>query len=179
MNKIYILVPLISVLVFGGFYLNFTKTYEARIAEAKAKVEEERKLKAKRDIAAREQAIKAAIEAQEKRKKEREEKERIEEGKKKARLDAEDRRQRTFDERKRFRDQVDRLKKEIEVVKADIAKLEQERKNHLDEQAFLRDYVKKAETNVKSYYDLIDKIAAADAAAAKAAADAAAAARKG
>ncbi|MBI2517393.1 MAG: hypothetical protein HYV95_10830 [Opitutae bacterium] len=177
MNKIYILIPLVGVLVFGGFYLNFTKTYEARIAEAKAKVEEERKLKAKRDIAAREQAIKAAVEAQEKRKKEREEKELVEEGKKKARLEAEDRRQRTFDERKRFRDQVDRLKKDIDAVKAEIAKLTDEKTHHVDEQSFLRDYIKKAEANVKTYYDLIDKIAAADAA--KAAADAAAAARKG
>lgn len=168
MNKIYILVPLIGVLLFGGVYLNFTKSYDAKQAAIKAQQEEDRKAKIKRDIAAREQAIKAAVEAQEKRKKEREEKDRIEEEKKKARLDAEDRRQRTFDDRKRARDQADRLKKDIDVVKADIAKLEDERKRHLDEQTFLKEYTRKAETNVKTYYDLLDKIEAADKAKAEA-----------
>ena len=51
-----------------------------------------------------------------------------------------------------------------------------EKKRHLDEGAFLRTYVKKAEANVKYYYDLLDKIAAAEDAKAKADA---AAAKKG
>jgi uncharacterized protein (DUF3084 family) len=172
MNKLYILIPVIGLAVFGVFYMNFTKSYEAKIAEAKVKADNERKEKAKRDVAAREEAIKAAIQAQEKRKLEREEKERAEEAKKKARQDAEDNRQRAFDDRKRTREQAERLKKDVEAVKADVAKLEEQRKSHLEEQKFLKDYVKQAEANVKYYYDLIDKLEAAEKA--KAAAEAAA-----
>jgi hypothetical protein len=45
----------------------------------------------------------------------------------------------------------------------------------MDEQVFLRTYVKQAESNVKYYYDLLDKIAAAEKARAAEAAAAAAA----
>lgn len=173
MNKIYILIPLLGVLAFGGVYYNFTKEYEQKQVAIKLKAEQDRKDKAKRDIVAREKAIKDAIEATEKRKKEREEKERMDEAKKKARQEAEDRRQRAFDDRKRTRDAMERLKKDVEAVKADIAKLEEEKKKHVDEQAFLKQYVKQAEANVKYYYDLLDKLKAAEEA--RAAAEAAAA----
>lgn len=173
MNKVYILLPVIGVIMFSVFYVNFNKGHEAKIAEAKAKIEEERRQKAIKEVAAREQAIKAAIEAAEKRKIEREQRERADEAKKKARLDAEDRRQKAFDDRKRTKDQVERLKKDVEIVKAEVAKLEDEKKKHRDEQAFLRTYVKQAETNVKYYYDLLEKLNAAEKARAEAAAAAA------
>lgn len=170
MNKIYIFIPMLGVAMFAGFYMNFSKNHEAGLAAIEAKAEVERKGKAHRDVAAREQAIKAAIEAQEKRKLEREERDRLEEAKKVARQEAEDRRQRAFDDRKRTREQLDRLKKDVEAVNAEIAKLETLRQAHLDEQAFLRNYVKQAEANVKYYYTLLDKLVAAEAAKAAAAA---------
>ncbi len=179
MNKLYILIPAIGMVIFAVFYSQFDKAHQAKLAAAKVAAEIERKEKAKRDIVNREVAIKAAIEAQEKRKLEREERERVEEGKKKARQDAEDKRQRAFDDRKRTRDQVERLKKEVADVKAEVAKLDAQKQSHLDEQKFLRDYVKQAEANVKYYYDLLDKLAAAEAARAAAEAAAAAAAKKG
>lgn len=173
MNKSYFIFPLIGLLIFGGFYLNFDRNYEAKVVEAKTKAEEVKKAKAKQDIANREAAIKAAIEAQAKRKAEREERERIEEEKKTARQDAEDARQRNYDERNRLRDQVARLKKDLEELKTITAKVAEEKKKYVDEQAFLMTFVKQAEANVKYYYNLLDKIAAAEAA--KAAAEAAAA----
>ena len=179
MKKVYFIFPLLGVLVFTGFYLNFTKTYEANIATTKLKADEEKKAKAQLEIKNREIAIKAAIDAQEKNKKKREEKERIEEAKKTARQDAEDRRQHTYDERNKLRDQVARLKKDLEEVKTATAKIVEEKKHFTDEDAFLRTYVKQAESNVKYYYDLLDKIADAEKKAAEAAAAAAAAAKKG
>ncbi len=175
MNKVYIIAPLVGCLIFGGIFYNFNRGYEAKIVERKAAAAVELKEKQKRDIAAREQAIKDAIGAQEKRKQERLEKEKREEEDKKAQLDLEDKRTRTFDEKKRFREQVDRLKKELAGVQEEIKKIEDERKRHLDEESFLKTYVKQAEANAKYYYDLLDKIAAAEAArvAAEAAAKAA------
>ena len=79
---------------------------------------------------------------------------------------------------KRNRERVDILKKDLAVVQEDIKKLEGERKRNVDEQAFLKTYVKQAEANARYYYDLLDKISAAEAAALEAA-KAAAAAKKG
>ena len=179
MNKAYIIFPLIGLLIFGGFYLNFSKHYEENIALTKAKAEQIKKDKALKDVANRDLAIKAAIEAQAKRKLEREEKERVEEAKKTARQDAEDRRARTYEDRNRLREQVSRLKKDLDEVKSTFGKLEEERKTRTDELAFLKTYAKQAEANVKYYYDLLDKIAVADKARAEAEAAAAAAAKKG
>jgi colicin import membrane protein len=176
MNKVYLIIPLIGLLIFGGFYYNFTRKYEDRAREVAAKVEQERKDRAARDIASRDLAIKAAVETQARRKIEREKKEAAEEAKRVARQEAEDQRVRAFDDRNKLREQDARLKKDLEEVKAAIAKVADEKKRHLDEGAFLKTYVKQAEANVKYYYDLLDKIAAAEVA--KAAADAAAAAAK-
>jgi hypothetical protein len=177
MNKIYILVPLIGVLVFGGFYWNFDKGFEARVEAKKQADQAAAKAKIERDNAARAVAVKAAVEAAERRKAERAEKERVEEAKKKARLDAEDHRQHVFDDRNRLRDEVKRLHTEVDGVKTEIAKLDEEKKHSADELVFVREYVKKAEANQKYYYDLLDRIAAADDAAAKAKAAAEAAAK--
>jgi hypothetical protein len=179
MNKVYIIFPLIGLLAFGGLYLSFSKTYDAKIAAMKTKAEDDKKAKARQLVIDREAAIKAAVEAAKKRELERKEKERIEEAKKTARQEAEDRRQHTYDERNKLRDQVSRLKKDLELVKEAIAKIAVERKAHTDEEVAMKIYVKQAEANVKYYYDLLDKIAAAEKAAAEAAAAAAAAAKKG
>lgn len=179
MNKAYIIFPLIGLLIFGGFYINFSKGYEAHIAAGKAKAENEKKEKARQQIADREKAIAAAIEASKVRALERAEKERQDDLKKTARQEADDHRQRAYEDRNRLRDQVSRLKKDLEDVKASVTKVSEEKKKHVDEEAFLKTYVAQAEANVKYYYGLLDKITAAEAARSAAAAAAAAAAKKG
>jgi nitrogen regulatory protein PII-like uncharacterized protein len=178
MNKVYIIVPLILTLIFGAFYYSFDKNYAAKQAEIAAKADLELKAKAAKDIADRAKAIEAAVEAAKKREIERKERDRLAELKATARQEADDRRQKTYDERNRARDQVGRLKKDLEEVKGTFGKIEDEKKKHLDEQAFLKTYVKQAEANVKYYYDLLEKIDAAEKAKAAAAAAAAAAAKK-
>ncbi len=179
MNKVYIILPLIGLLIFGGFYHRFTSHYAAEVQRIEAAKEQEKKDRAARDIANRELAIKAAIETQAKRKIEREKKEAAEEAKRVARQEAEDQRLRAYEDRNRLRDQVVRLKKDLEEVQAASAKANDEKKRHIDEGSFLKTYVKQAEANVKYYYDLLDKITAAEAAKAAAEAAAAAASRKG
>jgi chromosome segregation ATPase len=177
MNKSYFIFPLLGLLIFGGFYLSFEKDYQAKAAQTTARAEQVKKDKAKQDVINREAAIKAAIEAQAKRKIEREERERIEEEKKTARQNAEDARQKNYDERNKLRDQATRLRKDLEELKAVTAKVSEEKKKHVDELAFLQTFVKQAEANVKYYYNLLDKITAAEAAKAAAAAAEAAAAK--
>lgn len=164
MNKIYILVPLLGLLLFGGYYMNFNKGYVQKQIEQKQAEEAKVKAKKEQDLKNREKAFQIAIEAAAKRKIEREEKAKIEEAKKEARLQAEEARQKAFDDRKLLREQVDRLKKEVAAVQAEVAKYEEEKNGRNKELTFLKDFVQKAEANQKYYYDLLDKIAAADAA---------------
>ncbi len=178
MNKVYLIFPLIGTLIFGGFYINFDKSYEAKLAAIKAKAEDEKKDKLKQQVLDREKAIASAVEAQKINKVKREEKERADEAKKVARQDAEDRRVRAYDDRNKFRDQVARLKKELDEVKGSMTKIADEKKRHIEEEVFLKTYVKQAEANVKYYYDLLDKVTAAEKRAAEAAAAAAAATKK-
>lgn len=178
MNKVYLIFPLIGVLIFGGFYLSFEKSYEAKLTAIKVKAEEEKKEKLRQQVIDREKAIQAAVEAQKINKQKREEKERADEAKKVARQEAEDRRVRAYDDRNKFRDQVGRLKKDLDEVKGSMTKITEEKKRYADEEVFLKTYVKQAEANVKYYYDLLDKIAAAEKQAEAAAAAAAAAAKK-
>lgn len=162
MNKVYILVPLLGVAVFFGFYLNFNKKYQAAQERVRIEAEAKKKEKAAKDIAAREQAIKEAVAAAERRKAEKAERDRIEEAKKTAKLEAEDKRIRAADDRKRLKEQAARLKKEVEEVKGQITKLEETKQNYLKEQAFLKDYTKQAKSNVKYYQDLLEKLDAAE-----------------
>jgi prophage DNA circulation protein len=84
-------------------------------------------------------------------------------------------------ESEKLANQAKRIQKEIEDEKKEIAKVEEDKKRLVDEAAFQREYVKKAEDNVRSLQTVLDRISAADAAAeaaAKAAAAAAAAAAK-
>lgn len=172
MNKVYIIIPFVCLAIFAGFYVKFEKGFDARLAEVAKREVEAKKEKAKKEIAEREKAYNAAIEAQAKRKLEREAKEKLEQKKKDDRQVAEDKRIKANDDKNRLTTQVRSLKKDLEEVQAEIKKIEEQKKTYVDEQAFLKNYVKQAEANVKYYYDLLDKIALAE----KARADAAAAA---
>ncbi len=178
MNKVYIIVPFVCLLIFGGFYVKFEKGYDAHVAELKAKEDAAKKAKVAKELADREIAYKAAMDAQAKRKVEREAKEKIEQQKKDDRQAADDKRERAFSDRNKLTAQVRSLKKDLDEVQAEVKKIEEEKKSLSDEQAFLKTYVKQAESNVKYYYDLLDKIAQAEKARAEAAAIAAAAAKK-
>jgi hypothetical protein len=179
MNKAYIIWPLAGLLVFGGFYWNFIRTYSEKQRQEEVGRQEERKARIIRETEIRRKAILEAITAQEKRMADRAAKEKREEEEKAARTALIDHRNRVFDEvNKRLRPQVDRLKSDADDVKEQIAKAELEGKQYIEEETFLRSLVTKAESNVKEYYALLDQLTAAEKARADAAKAAAAAAKK-
>lgn len=170
---LYFLVPLIGLIAFGGLYWNFSKGYEAKLAEKARIVREAKEEKLRAESKNREQAIKEALVAQERRKVEKAAKEAKEKADQDARQLAIEARDKANREQIKLGQQVERLEKDIKVEKDAIAKIEDEMKRAVDEQKFLRTYVKQAESNTKSLSEVLERIAAADAA--KAAADAAAA----
>ena len=177
MNKAYVIGPLIGLLVFGAFYWNFLRGYEARQQKEEVRLMTEKKARIEKELASRQKAIQDAIAAAERRKVEREAKEKKAEEDRLARQALLDRRLRAYDDvYKRLRPQLDRLKNDAESIKSEIGQLDLQRKQYVDEETFLRTYTKKAQGNVKTYTDELEKIAAAEKA--RAAAEAAAKAKK-
>lgn len=172
-SYIYFLVPLIGLIAFGAVYWNFSAGYEAKLAD-KARVQREAKeAKLREEAKNREKAIADALEAQERRKIEKAEKEAKQKADEETRALAIEAQRKAERDQQKLANQVERLEKEIKVEKEAIAKLEEDRKRAMEEENFLKTYVKQAEANTKSLTEVLDKIVAADAARAAAEAQAA------
>lgn len=176
-NLIYFLVPVVGLVVFGLFYWNFASKFEAREAAQKAKVRAEKEAKLEKEAKDREKAIKDAVAAQERRKAEKAAKEAKDKADQEARQLAVDARDKANRDQIKLLQQKERLEKDIKEEQTAIAKLQQDKKDALDEQAFLKNYVKQAQANSQSLHEVLDKIAAADKARAEAEAAAAKAAK--
>lgn len=172
---VYFLVPLVGLIAFGALYWNFSSGYEAELERKALVVRQAKEGKLRQEAKDREQAIKDAVAAQERRKVEKAAKEAKEKEDQEARQLAVEARDKANRDQMKLAQQVERLEKDIKVEKDAIAKIEEDRKRAADEEAFLKTYVKQAEANTKSLTEVLDKITAADAA--KAAADALAAAK--
>lgn len=163
MNKAYIIWPLVGLLVFGAFYWNFNQGYVEKEKQKVIQVEKDRQDRIAQDLERRRKAILDATKAQEERKAVRLAKDKKEQEANDARNALMERRQHAFDEVNRhLRPQLDRQKSDADVVKGEIAQLELQKKQFLDEEAFIRKYTHEAEANVKTYFDLLDKIKAAE-----------------
>lgn len=178
MKKAYFIFPLLATLIFFGFWWNFNSTYEAKEAEKAKQVRLEREAKKRQEAEDRAKAIKDALVAQETRKKEREAKELKDKADREARELAIDERNKSAQDVTKLTKQRDQLNFDVKNEKEALVKLDEQKRKSFDEQAFLKEYVRKAEANVKGLSEVLDKIAAADAARAAAEAAAAAAAKK-
>jgi len=167
-TSIYFIVPILALVLFGGYYWNFRSQYEAHQAEIVAAQKAKKLEKLRVEEAAREIAMQDALAAQAQRKKERAEREALEQkqrdDKENAVLDSEKAEQ----ESQKLERQVERLTKDVAENEKDIAALEADDTKQVAEVAFLGDYVKKAQDNRASLAEVITKIQAADDAIAKA-----------
>jgi membrane protein involved in colicin uptake len=163
MNKAYIIWPLVGLLVFGAFYWNFNQGYVEREKEKVRQVQREKDDRIRLDLERRRKAIEDATKAQEERHLVRVAKEKKEQEDNDARTKLLERQQHAFDEVNRhLRPQLDRVKSDADAVKGEIAQLELQKKQFVDEETFIRKYTRQAEANMKTYYDLLDKIKAAE-----------------
>ena len=170
----YFLAPLVGLVIFSAIYWNFSKGIAARDAAHQAAVDQAKKEKADKQARDNAKAFAEAVATGERRKAERaakDAKEKKDHDDRQAAVEARDKANR---DQIKLAQQVDRLEKDIQTEKDAITKLEGDKKKSTDEQAFLVAYVKQAEDNARMLSQVLDKIAAADAA--RAAADAAAAA---
>lgn len=177
-NYIYFTAPLAALIIFVlAFYIPFNRSYEAKQKAIKAAVEKVRLEKLQKEADARKIAIGQAVAAAEKRKKDAADKKVKEEADKKTREAAWDKRDKARRDQFKLEDQLKRIQKEVNDEKAAIAKLDEQEGKLKEDKGFLSKYVKQAESNVKSLAEIIDKVAAVDAAKAEADAKAAKAAK--
>jgi len=179
MNKAYIIWPLIGLLVFGAFYWNFDQGWKIREHDKAVQAEKDKQDRIRADLERRKKAIEDAAKAQEERKRLRLEKEKKDQEEADARSALLERRQHAYDEVNRhLLPQLDRQKADADSVKGEIAQLDLQKKQFEDEAANIRTYTRQAEANVKTYYDLLEKLKAAEDAREKAEAAAAKLAKK-
>jgi hypothetical protein len=161
-NYVYVIAPLAGLLVFSGFYVNYSGKYEIRIAAIKKAEREALQAKLDTETLNRLKAANEAKDAQDRRKAEKLAKEQ---------KDAEDtaRREKAVQARnKAMRDadklaaQAKRLAKDIDDEKSQMKTIEEDKKRSAAELTFLGVYVKKSEANKNALLATLDKIADAD-----------------
>lgn len=159
---IYFVVPLVGLIVFFGFYWKASKEFDEREAAVVRKARDAKEAKLKQEAANRELAVKQALELQEKRRAEKKIKDEREAKEAEARAAAVQARSKASRDADKIEASVKRLQKDIEDEKKEIVKIQADKKRFGDDQTFLMEYVKQAETNVKNLRGVLEKIAEAD-----------------
>ena len=172
-NLVYFLVPVVGLVIFALFYWNYSSQFAARDAAQKAKVKAEKDAKLEKEAKDREKAIKEALAAQERRKAEKAAKDAKEKADREARELAIEARDKANRDQVRLSQQIEGLQRDVKNEQEAIAKIEDRKKSAVEDEAFLKKYVKQAQANSAKLHDVLDEIAKADAA--RAAAEAAAA----
>ncbi len=164
MNKAYWIAPLLSLLVFGAVYSNFKSDHDARVKSWQEHVQAEKDARLRAETEARRKAVDVAVRAQAERQRERAAKEAEERARRNARQAALDARDLAFHEQEKLTKQIESLKRDIASEQDAVAQINRDRQSSLDEQAFLKTYIVKAQDNVKALEDVLTKINAAEAA---------------
>ncbi len=161
-SYLYFLVPVVLTALFAVYYWQYASGYDARLAKIEQTKKEERDKKLADEAKAREKAIADAVKLAEKRKAEKKAREDQEAKEAAAREIAIQERNKAQQDSRKYLDQVKRLQKDVTDNKDEITKIEDDKKQLVEEAAFLRDYVTKAETNTQSLTGVLEKIDAAD-----------------
>lgn len=176
MKKAYVIFPALAMLIFFGFWWNFTSKYDAAQAEKAKLARAAKEQKLMKEAEERKIAIQQAVAAAEARKKEREAKSAMLQAERDARQHAVEAKDKAYRDKEKLARQAERLEKDISTEKDLIAKLDEKKRILVSDEAFLRQYVTLAESNQQGLQDVLQQIAKADTA--RALAEAAAARAK-
>src|SRR5471030_844219 len=174
---LYFLIPIAAVIAFIPVFWSFNSNYEADEAKRAEVVHQKKISEIAEQDRLRQKAIDDSLVTQARRQKERKERDDKLQKERDERESALQARNKANNDAVGLKNRIDRLTKDVESVKADIAKLEADEGKQRQEGDSAKQYVVLAEANVKNLSQVLDRIQAADAAA-EAAARAAAAAKK-
>lgn len=173
---VYFLVPLIGLVIFGAVYWNFSSGYDKHLEDLATQAKEAKQKKIEQSNLEKKKAYDEAVAASDRRKKEKDAKEKRDAAEAEAREQAIEQRNRVQRDSFSLTQKIDRLTKDVEAAKKEIADIETEKANAVAEQAHLRTLVQMAQDNAKGMQAVLQKIKDADEAAIAAAKAAAAAA---
>jgi colicin import membrane protein len=159
---LYFLLPLVGLALFGAVYYQFSRTYEQKAEAREAAVRAKRDAQVEEENRNRTKAMEEAIAAKKKRDaekevrlareaKDKEDRELAEQNLRKARADAD-----------KLEAQAKRIAGEIELAKKELQKTEEDKAKLVNEEAFLKDYVKQVVSNRANLQAVVEKIDAAD-----------------
>jgi len=177
-SSLYLILPIVFLVLFGAYYWNFSAGYEEKQEARAAQIRKQHEDKIAEDNRLRLKAVNDALAAQKKRKEEREAKAA------KEKQEAEDlqnailARDHAQLESAQLREKYDRLVREMQNEKSEVAKIAQDKEVQVGDLDFLQIETTKSQSNVQSLSIVLSQIATADAAYAAAASAAAAAAQK-
>jgi chromosome segregation ATPase len=158
MNKAYVLFPLAGVAFFAGIYSHHSRQHELRLAAAKEVAELARTEKLRQEAKARATAHAQATALLEERRLQRLEQTRIDDARKQRRLELEQRRDAAFARIRKLRPQLDRLRSELDLLSAAVARAEERTLQLQQEQMFLASYVEEAEENRARFFRVLEQI---------------------
>jgi chromosome segregation ATPase len=175
---VYFVVPVLGILIFAAIYWNYVSSHDAKIAERAATVKRLKQEAVDKENADKKKAYDEAMATQAKRTAEKKAKE-AHDQKEKDDLDAANQAlSKAGNESERLSKQLERLRVEVKNTKDEIVKIKEAERQSIAEEAFLKTFVVKDQENVKQLSAVIEKIDAANEAAAKAEAAARAAEKK-
>lgn len=174
---VYFVVPVLGILIFAAVYWQYVSTHDAKIAERAAAVKRAKQEAVDKENSDKKKAYDEAMAKQAERAAEKKAKEAHDQKEKDDMDAAQQALSKAGNEAERLTKNLDRLKGEIRTTKEEIAKVKETERQSIAEEAFLKTFVVKAQDNVKQLETVVEKIDAANEAAAKAAADAAKAAK--
>ena len=161
-NYVYFIAPQAGLAVFTGVYWQYSAGFEARMAAMQRKEFEAIQAKLNQDAMNREFAAKSAFAAQEKRKADRKAKDAKDAADKDARDLATQNMRKAQNDTGKLNTRTKQLTKDLDLVKQQIAKLEEDKKFLVAEEAFQREFVNQAKTNVTGLLATLDKVTEAD-----------------
>jgi hypothetical protein len=164
MNRVYFTVPLVALALFIGAYTWSQRGREQREHARQAALVAEQASKHAAEVAARNVAIEQTRQLQEQLKKDRLEREARETAEREARQTALDARDHAYREQERLARQIERLKRDIANEQEAVNRFQIDKDAALAEQAFLKTLVPQARANIAALEDVLNKIAAAEAA---------------
>jgi hypothetical protein len=164
MPKIHLILPFVGIAAFGFVYHDFSQKEEIREQAAKqtARLEKERQIK--EEIEAREKSIQDALRLQAERKKAREIREALEKKQREERQAALDARQKAFNDTEKLARQTERLRKDVAAEQNTNSSLSTAQKGAAAEKAFSEELLTRAKQNLRDLENVLEKIAAAEAA---------------
>ena len=161
-SQVYIIAPLVALVCFVTYYLNFSREYEHKQAEKAAAIQKTKDEALQEQNRMRLRAVQEALAQQERRKEEKTAKDAADQKKREDRQIAYQNRDKAQIGISKWRERYERLSKDSSDTKELITKISRDKDTLVEQKAFLNKLAAETEVNVKALTAVLEKIQKAD-----------------